>query len=300
MKKTIGYIATGLIIVVMMTAIIGCGKEDIKYGDEIGTVVGNVDLSKDEPSITISNIKSYVGDEIDFLSGVIVANEEEYPDLQTWVDASTVDIFTPGDYTATYTFKYDGKENHKDIIVTIINKDKLADDISTDNNQSSAIADNNNNNNNNNNNSSDVTTSQNNVQLPDTTLENNQNTTSESHANENPTSGPTSNENPTSGSTTHNPTSTPAATSATTTHRVMVTSAASSTTANKEIGYSSIELLSGKTVKIKVTTAKYIVSTHTDISYTTKNGTRYKVSKLIVTYNTGSTQVLETAEEKVD
>lgn len=65
------------------------------------------------------------------------------------------------------------------------------------------------------------------------------------------------------------------------------------------IGYTNIELLSGNYVKIKCTDAKYIVSTRTDNSQTVKNNQTYNVSKLIITYNTGAEQVLETVEKAV-
>ncbi|MBR6529054.1 MAG: hypothetical protein IKT62_03360, partial [Firmicutes bacterium] len=89
------------------------------YGPEIGLASGNVDLSSDSPEINISDIKSPVGENIDFLSGVTVVNEDAYEDLEIWADASTIDIFTPGDYTVIYTFNYGGKTISKEIKVTI-------------------------------------------------------------------------------------------------------------------------------------------------------------------------------------
>ena len=50
------------------------------YGPELGLASGNVDLSSDSPDINISDIKSPVGENIDFLSGVTVINEEDYED----------------------------------------------------------------------------------------------------------------------------------------------------------------------------------------------------------------------------
>ena len=52
-------------------------------------------------------------------------------------------------------------------------------------------------------------------------------------------------------------------------------------------------------MKLKCTSAKYIVSTRTDESDAEKNGKMYHVSKLIITYNTGDEQVLETVEKAV-
>ena len=77
---------------------------NITYGPEIGIADGSVDLSGDSPIISISAIKSEAGMNIEYLSGVTIENEGAFPDLEIWVDASTVDIFTPGNYTAIYTF----------------------------------------------------------------------------------------------------------------------------------------------------------------------------------------------------
>ena len=115
----------------------GCGKEDTQYGNEIGTVDGKINFDGTEPEIALSNIKSYVGEEIDFLSGIEVGNIDENKDMETWVDSSLVDIFTPGDYKATYTIKYEGKEYTKDIVVTIIAKENSGESnaVSKDNSQ---------------------------------------------------------------------------------------------------------------------------------------------------------------------
>ena len=84
-----------------------------------------------------------------------------------------------------------------------------------------------------------------------------------------------------------------------TTTREIITTAGNKTTENKYIGNYTIELLSGKTITVQNSTSKYIVSTRTETSEITKNGSRYKVSKLIIRYNTGAEQVLETVEEKI-
>ena len=57
--------------------------------------------------------------------------------------------------------------------------------------------------------------------------------------------------------------------------------------------------MSGKTGTIKNTTANYIVSTRTDVSTIEKNGGKYRVSKLIIRFNTGVEQILETMEERI-
>ena len=86
---------------------------NITYGPEIGIADGSVDLSGDTPIISISAIKSEAGMNIEYLSGVTIENEGDFPDLEIWVDASTVDIFTPGNYTAIYTFNYGDNQFQK-------------------------------------------------------------------------------------------------------------------------------------------------------------------------------------------
>lgn len=306
----------------------GCGKEDTQYGNEIGTVDGKINFDGTEPEIVLSNIKSYVGEEIDFLSGIEVGNIDENKDMETWVDSSLVDIFTPGDYKVTYTIKYEGKEYTKDIVVTIIAKENSGESNGTpkDNSQETTANGNENvpngngsqNNTNtsngnsgqNNSNTSNGNGSQNNTNTPDRNdSQSNTNTPNENGSQDTtskPNSGNQSDNKPqpttknTNQPTTKNTNQTTTKnTNQTTAKRQIVTSSGNATTAYQELGYYSIELLSGKTVKLKGSTSKYIVSTHTDISYVTKNNNKYKVSKLIVNFNDGTSRVLETVEEKV-
>lgn len=298
----------------------GCGKEDTQYGNEIGTVDGKINFDGTEPEIVLSNIKSYVGEEIDFLSGIEVGNIDENKDMETWVDSSLVDIFTPGDYKVTYTIKYEGKEYTKDIVVTIIAKENSGESNGTpkDNSQETTANGNENvpngngsqNNTNtsngnsgqNNSNTSNGNGSQNNTNTPDRNdSQSNTNTPNENGSQDTtskPNSGNQSDNKPQPTTKNTNQTTTKN-TNQTTAKRQIVTSSGNATTAYQELGYYSIELLSGKTVKLKGSTSKYIVSTHTDISYVTKNNNKYKVSKLIVNFNDGTSRVLETVEEKV-
>ena len=298
----------------------GCGKEDTQYGNEIGTVDGKINFDGTEPEIVLSNIKSYVGEEIDFLSGIEVGNIDENKDMETWVDSSLVDIFTPGDYKVTYTIKYEGKEYTKDIVVTIIAKENSGESngIPKDNSQETTANGNENvpngngsqNNTNtsngnsgqNNSNTSNGNGSQNNTNTPDRNdSQSNTNTPNENGSQDTtskPNSGNQSDNKPQPTTKNTNQTTTKN-TNQTTAKRQIVTSSGNATTAYQELGYYSIELLSGKTVKLKGSTSKYIVSTHTDISYVTKNNNKYKVSKLIVNFNDGTSRVLETVEEKV-
>lgn len=304
----------------------GCGKEDTQYGNEIGTVDGKINFDGIEPEIALSNIKSYVGEEIDFLSGIEVDNIDENKDMETWVDSSLVDIFTPGDYKATYTIKYKGKEYTKDIVVTIIAKENSGESNGTpkDNSQETTANGNENVPNGNGGQQANINTPDNNGGQNNANTsngndgQNNTNTPngngSQSNTNTPNGNGSQSNTNTPSGNSSQNTTSKPNSgnqsnnnkpqqttknTNQTTAKRQIVTSSGNATTAYQELGYYSIELLSGKTVKLKGSTSKYIVSTHTDISYVTKNNNKYKVSKLIVNFNDGTSRVLETVEEKV-
>jgi hypothetical protein len=282
----------------------GCGKEDTQYGNEIGTVDGKINFDGTEPEIVLSNIKSYVGEEIDFLSGIEVGNIDENKDMETWVDSSLVDIFTPGDYKATYTIKYEGKEYTKDIVVTIITKENSGENNGTpkDNSQETTANGNENvpngNGSQNNTNTPDRNDSQSNTNTPNGN--GSQDTTSKPNSGNQSDNKPQPTTKNTNQPTTKNTNQTTTKnTNQTTAKRQIVTSSGNATTAYQELGYYSIELLSGKTVKLKGSTSKYIVSTHTDISYVTKNNNKYKVSKLIVNFNDGTSRVLETVEEKV-
>ncbi len=320
MKK----IVLGILICVMMSVIYGCScsKEEatIEYGEKEAVAEGTVDLSGDNPKISISNIKAKKGADIDYLSNVVIEDEDKFDDLEIWVDESAVDIYEAGDYKAKYTFKYDGKSIEYSITVTILDeeeeKSQTKDKTSSDYVEEQTTTKNHSGNANNDNNGNESTTEKN--SSSDVVVQNTS-TTEKNTSKNNATSGTTKNDSVES-STTKKDSATTATTkkdSATTT--TSKNSATSSTTKNdsttattrkeiittsgntteaQNIGFAYIELLSGKTVSIKTTTAKYIVSTRTDVSYTTRNGVKYKVSKLIITYNTGDERTLETVEEK--
>lgn len=304
-------------------------KASYSYGPELGLASGNVDLSGDDPDINISDIKSPVGANIDFLSGVVVMNEENYEDLQIWADASTIDIFTPGDYKATYTFNYNGKSISKEINVTIVEVETTEPELSEDNNTPSNSQDtsetetqNPSGNNDDNPDVSNPTTTENKtdsgcISTPEITTSSSSSSTTKPTTTKPSTeqttkpvqttkptqttkpvqtTKPTSTKKPSSGQTTTKKETT---TKKDSTTREIITTKSNTTTANKYIGNYTIELLSGKTITVKNTTSKYIVSTRTETSETTRNGVKYKVSKLIIRYNTGAEQILEIVEEKI-
>lgn len=310
MKKSLKICLATLSVAAMVMT--GCSKDDTEYGKEIGTVEGKIEFTGEEPEIILSNIKSYVGEEIDFLSGIDIGNIDEDKDMETWVDASLVDIFTPGDYKATYTIKYDGKEYMKDIVVTIIEKENSGENSadSDEKNQETTFTSQNNSQNNNSQqngtNPSESSGQQSTSNPPNGNGQQSASNTPNGNGQQSASNAPNGNgqQNTSNPQNTPNGSGQPSTTksqnsTASTTRRQIVTSSGNETTEYKELGYYSIELLSGKTVKLKSTTSKYIVSTHTDISYVTKNDSKYKVSKLIVYFNDGTNRVLETVEEKL-
>lgn len=68
----------------------------------------------------------------------------------------------------------------------------------------------------------------------------------------------------------------------------------------KSIEPAKIELMSGKVATVECTTARYIVSTKTDTYNISRNGSEYQVTELVVVFNTGEEQVLETVQKKID
>lgn len=343
-KTSIKYIACGALTTSLMVSsclLMACRSTvkvpdmNISYGAEIGIADGSVDLSGETPIISISAIKAEVGMNIDYLTGVNIANESDFPDLEIWVDASTVDIFTPGNYTAVYTFNYSGKTVSEEVTVTITDtkpepsaSDKNTSNKATsskeqqttskdkgttskapstsDSEQQTTSKEQNSTTKNQQTSSKEQNTTtkeQNTTTKNQQTTSKNQNTTTkeqQTSSKEQNTTPPATTTKPTPTTSKGQTTSKNQATSDdTTTTREIITSAGNKQTESKYIGNYTIELLSGKTVTIRNTTSKYIVSTRTDISYKERNGLTYKVSKLIITYNTGAEQILETVEERM-
>ncbi len=309
-------------------AISGCQKKEteiktIEYSEEIGSAEGIVDFeSEEEPEIDIKEIRSYKGENIDYSSGIDIKNVDKFEDFQMWVDSTEVDIYVPGKYIAVYRFVYNGKTIEEKVSVTIMEKEeeqKVSTYSSTTKPESNSQ------------NSSEMTetTTQSANIAPEkdtqepSASEGNQ-ATSEEHTtpvpgtqsgNEQPTTtksqtgnSQTATTKPQGGSnqtaTTKKPqggnsqtaTTKPQSGNGQTTSREIITTKKTGSDKISTIGYTNIELLSGTYVKIKCTNAKYIVSTRTDTSKVEKNGVTYKVDKLVITFNTGAEQVLETVE----
>lgn len=366
MKKNIAKYAcyftltTGVLMTVLFSSVACSGPEipkmTVSYGPEIGFADGRVNLSDTSPIINISDIKAEVGMNIDYLSGVIVKNEDEFEDLEIRVDASMVDIFTPGNYKVTYTFLFNNNLVTKDITVTLFENEQSASDsnvpntekISADsttkhtnsnntgNSETSTTLSGNNEKPTNNNSGTtkptattsnntgttkpEPTTSKNfDTTKPTPTTSNNSGTTkpvpstSDNSGTTKPVPSTSSNSGTTKPITTtsNNDISTtePTATTSnnsgsetpdsTSTTREIITTSGNITTESKNIGNYTIELLSGKTITIKNTTKRYIVSTRTDVEIVEEKGYTYRISKLIITYNTGLGQVLETIKDRI-
>ena len=347
MKKAILICATAFILVLT-----GCKKDeeqtrpeiDASFGMEKGIAAGMADFSEDEPEISIKNIVTYVGEDIDYSTGIEVSNTEKYEDFQMWVDATAVDIHTVGTYEAVYKFVYGDKTKEVKVVVSVIEKAAGADEPSGDSigngntnntgssagnsagnggasenagnsvNSGNGNAGNSANNGDGNGNSGDGANggdgsgnAGNSVNSGDGSgnagngvnsgdgsgnAGNSANNSGGSNGGNGASSngGANSTAKPTQGSTAQT----------TTARRQIVTSSGQNDTKSYSLGYMNIELLSGSVVKIKCTSSKYIVSTRTDVSTTTKDGVNYNVYKLVVTYNTGAEQVLETYEEKIN
>lgn len=311
MKKKIFVCVLAVITAVSMGA---CHKKETKiqtleYSEIVGAAEGTVDFASEEgPDIKIKDIQSYVGQDIDYSSGIEVKNAEGFEDFQMWVDATAVDIYTVGKYTATYKFIYDGKELEKAVGVTILEKEAeggsaLSGNASSGSNNSSggnsssvensSSAGNSSSGANESGNGGSGNSEQGGVSGGDgqsETVQNTENAGGDNGSGNIPENGNNAG-NSSDGGNSGNSGNTP--------HEI-ITSSPAATKKPSTIGYTNIELLSGKYVKLKCTSAKYIVSTRTDESEVVKNDKTYHVSKLVITYNTGLEQVLETVETAVN
>jgi hypothetical protein len=322
--KHIKLIVTAILLVCML---MGCARKNEISLKKTTTEYNGI---SDDIDVTLYDIVSEVGANIDYTSSIIVKNEDKYDNFEIWVNASEVDIYTPGEYKATYTFYYGSKSYEATIKVTILEEGVTGEGGSE---------------------SSNTTTSREpsageNVETEQTTKPTSTNPTTKPSTDktttkpatkpnvEETTTKPTTKPNvdesttkpttikpttkPNGGESTTKPTTKPTATSSSrpatvitssnsgnageseTTTRTFIPATSQNETTVTDLGYMYIELLSGGKVKVKCTTARYIVATRTDVSIVTKKGVKYEVSKLIVTFNTGAEQVLETSEKRMN
>lgn len=267
-------VAGALVLVIgSMTA---CGKKKkISYGDTEGVVTGSLDINDSGVKFNLDNVIAPAGSDIDYTSGIKTSGETD--DYSLEVNAVNVRNDKPGTYTANYTVKSGGSTYTDSIKVTISDNGKNAQEAENHGNSDSenGQADNsaanagdiNSGSNSGNNGAGDGNTSNNNG---------------------NSNSGNNSNSESNGGSQTKPTAPKELITDGSKTYRV------------SKIPNATIELLSGDVVTISCSTNKYIVSTRTDESTVQKNGHNYKVTKLIVLFNTGAEQTLETVEKKID
>lgn len=257
--------------VVTMTAVClmtGCGKEKkISYGEEPGVATGTVDFTGDKAEINIENIISPIGADIDYTSMLDLLKGEE--DYSVQVNASAVKNDKPGTYNVEYKFTY-GDDTYTDNIKVTITDDES------------------------------VTTG---VGNQDQILSNETGATSEINGGNTGNTGESQGGDGQNNSTGQNgggSEETGGQKEPETTKRELITDPDNQVWQDSDIPNAVIELLSGDVVTISCSTSKYIVATRTDVSEIERNGHHYSVSKLVIIFNTGAEQVLETIEKKID
>lgn len=262
------------LILIFSTALLtlaGCSKKDNQNTAYIPTAGGgssgilSTTADPNAPKVEINNIVSYAGEEIDYLSNIETAENMELSKSMIYVDSSGVDLFTPGTYTAIYTFDYMGTNVIKEITVTIKENPRTSESVS-----STAP--------------SSETVSEQNTSVSDT-----EQTTSNRESSET-----TSPENASGSSESNLPSIEPLPESPT-----GETASVQVSLSDQEIPDASITLSTGKVVTIKCTPSRYIVETFTEESYFEEYGNTYLNSQLKLLYNTGEVQVVETVITRV-
>lgn len=279
MTKIICVAGALVLVIGSMTA---CGKKKkISYGDTEGVVTGSLDINDSGVKFNLDNVIAPAGSDIDYTSGIKTSGETD--DYSLEVNAVNVRNDKPGTYTANYTVKSGGGTYTDSIKVTISDNGKNAQEAEnhgnsdSENGQAGNSAAN----------AGDINSGSNsgNNGAGGGNTSNNGNA---SNNNGNSNSGNNSNSESNGGSQTKPTAPKELITDGSKTYRV------------SKIPNATIELLSGDVVTISCSTNKYIVSTRTDESTVQKNGHNYKVTKLIVLFNTGVEQTLETVEKKID
>ena len=244
----------------------GCGKEKkISYGKEPGVATGTVDFSKDKPEINIDNIISPIGTDIDYTSMLDFAKGDE--DYSVQVNASGVKYDKPGTYNVEYKFKYGDSTYTDNVKVTITDDENIT---------VGAV------------NQDQIISSQ--PGVPSEISPGNSGNGQPGETGQNPGGQPgQSGEQEPGGIQPEQGT----------TRRELITDPDNQLWQDSDIPNAVIELLSGDVVTISCSTSKYIVATRTDKNNIMRNGQLYERKKLVVEFNTGATQVLETVETLV-
>ena len=104
------------------TLLSGCGKEkETNKGHYSPNQGENVVITTPEnsPIVNINNIVAQAGEPIDYMASIQSVENIELEKSMIHIDSSGVDTFTPGIYTATYSFDYMGTIVNRMITVTI-------------------------------------------------------------------------------------------------------------------------------------------------------------------------------------
>lgn len=289
MKKKKLQIKKGLILaavsVMAIMAFCSCGKKKkLNYGDTKGVVSGNITLNENGADFKLDNVIAPAGTDIDYTSAIVTSGEGD--DYSVEVNASNVKYDKPGTYTAQYKVKSGNNTYTDSIKVTITDNKNSSGDISNADvsNNNANVGDNFGGSDNSGNNSGGSGNSGNN----------------DNPVNQGGNSNPPSGGNNNSGNGGGNANQGQNPPTETTGKKVLITNGETVTYEKKDIPNAVIELLSGDVVTISCSTSKYIVSTRTEETQAQRNGHNYKVTKLIVTFNTGKEQTLETIEKRID
>lgn len=112
-------LCTLCILLVLLVA--ACGKHTEEQPNVTGQAEGTVDFTGETPKIDIGNVFAYIGQEIDYTTGLEYLLGDAYFEVQ--VNAADVRGDKPGTYDVDYTFQY-GNETYSDTIQVTILEDK--------------------------------------------------------------------------------------------------------------------------------------------------------------------------------
>ena len=282
-----GILISILLIIVFIIA--ACSKKsNLTYGPTPAVGTGTIDFSGQIPEIRIDNIIAKVGTEIDYTSYLEILNAEELNDLEIRVNASKVRLNEPGTYDVIYSFTYGNQVFGKQISVTLTEDEKYIDKVIKNTVEPSRDTPKANNPNGGNvaqpttNTLAEKATTRTNTG-GNTGIKIDVETSAPNQGNQN------QNQNQNQGNQKQN--QTPA--------QPVTAPPATNATSKQGVQNAVIELLSGEKISIQITPNFYIVSTRTDTTEFVRNGALYEIARLIVTFNNGQEQVLETVERRI-
>ena len=309
-------------LLVLMLVIVSCGKKEkkLQYGPVYGVATGTADFTVEPPDIQLDNIMAPVGAEIDYTSKLVIKKGDDV--FSVTVNASQVRTQEPGTYQVEYKFQYgtgvytefikvtitddenvtisDGEsqmmweKGHEFVVNNVTTGesnnggnstgDNIGNDVTTGNNTGNTAGNGTNTGNNNGadtgNNTGANVGNNNGANTGNNTGNNNGNGTGQGNVNPGET--------------------TPGGESQPTSKKELITEAGQGVWKDSDIPNAVIELLSGDVVTIRCSTSRYIVATRTDTTTVERDGARYQVSRLVIIFNNGTEQTLETIEKRID